>query len=175
LELGIWKLVLFGRFIMGRDLILTKELLRAFLAAYGELGSVKAAARAVGVSKEAVYKRMDKDPDFKKEFQEVRRHQVRDMLESEAVRRGIKGVDEPRFFKGEECGSVRRYSDSLLVLLLKAVAPEDFRDHYVPPPPTNSLAEIRTIEVRLAPPDEHLLSKPHELPPGDNKPAGNEK
>jgi hypothetical protein len=43
-----------------------------------------------------------------------------DRLEDEALRRAKDGVDEPRFYQGEVCGYVRKYSDTLAILLLKA-------------------------------------------------------
>lgn len=52
-----------------------------------------------------------------------------DVLEAEALRRAVDGVDEPVFTqKGELAGHVRKYSDTLLALLLKAHLPEKFRE-----------------------------------------------
>jgi hypothetical protein len=41
-----------------------------------------------------------------------------DLLENEALRRAKEGV--ARFYEGEVCGYVRKYSDTLLIFLLKA-------------------------------------------------------
>ncbi|WP_254240927.1 terminase [Achromobacter insolitus] len=41
-------------------------------------------------------------------------------LEDEARRRAQEGVDEPVFYLGSQCGTVRKYSDTLLIFLLKA-------------------------------------------------------
>jgi hypothetical protein len=38
------------------------------------------------------------------------------------------GFDEPRFYEGQVCGHVRRYSDTLLILLLKARRPGKYGD-----------------------------------------------
>ena len=51
-----------------------------------------------------------------------------DALEQEARRRALEGVEEPVFCRGERVGVIRRYSDALLILLLKAKRPEQFRD-----------------------------------------------
>lgn len=49
-------------------------------------------------------------------------------LEDEAHRRAFDGVDEPVFYKGEDCGAVKKYSDTLAIFLLKAHAPEKYRE-----------------------------------------------
>jgi hypothetical protein len=53
-----------------------------------------------------------------------------DALEAEARRRAVEGVDEPvGWYKGEAGGKVRRYSDTLLIVLLKAHRPEKYREN----------------------------------------------
>ena len=49
-------------------------------------------------------------------------------LEDEAHRRAFDGTEEPVFHQGQECGSVRKYSDTLAIFLLKAHAPEKYRE-----------------------------------------------
>lgn len=53
-----------------------------------------------------------------------------DALEHEARRRAVKGVDEPVFYQGNVCGVVTRYSDTLLIQLLKAHRPEKYRERH---------------------------------------------
>jgi hypothetical protein len=48
--------------------------------------------------------------------------------EEELRRRAIDGWEEPRFYQGRYCGSVRRYSDTALIVLLKSLAPEKYRE-----------------------------------------------
>ena len=48
------------------------------------------------------------------------------MLEAEAVRRGRDGYLEPVFYLGEKVATVKRYSDPLLMFLLKGNAPRKF-------------------------------------------------
>jgi hypothetical protein len=50
------------------------------------------------------------------------------MLEDEARRRAVDGVDEPIFQKGELAGHVRRYSDNLLMFLLRGRRPALYRE-----------------------------------------------
>jgi hypothetical protein len=49
-------------------------------------------------------------------------------LEDEARRRAVDGVDEPVFQKGELVGHVRRYSDNLLMFLLRGRRPTVYRN-----------------------------------------------
>src|SRR5436305_1255580 len=51
-----------------------------------------------------------------------------DMLEEEAFRRAYKGVEKPVFQQGKKVGTVREYSDTLMLALLKAHRPEKFKD-----------------------------------------------
>ena len=43
-----------------------------------------------------------------------------DVLEEEARRRAVFGTMEPVYFKGEAVGTIRRFSDVLLIFLMKA-------------------------------------------------------
>lgn len=52
-----------------------------------------------------------------------------DTLEQEMARRAIEGVNKPVFYKGEEVGSIREYSDTLAITLAKAVRPARFREN----------------------------------------------
>lgn len=52
-----------------------------------------------------------------------------DRLEAEMARRAIEGVDKPVFYKGEEVGTIREYSDTLAIALAKGVRPEKFREN----------------------------------------------
>jgi hypothetical protein len=62
------------------------------------------------------------DPEFRETYEEARgRHP--DQLEAEALRRAVDGVDEPVFHDGEVVGHVRKYSDRLLMAILKARHP----------------------------------------------------
>lgn len=89
---------------------------------------MKAAALA-GVSRAAAYKARKADPDFARAWREALGEGC-DRLEEEAWRRAVEGVAEPVFYRGEQCGVIRRYSDQLLIVLLKAHRPRKFRDRH---------------------------------------------
>lgn len=48
--------------------------------------------------------------------------------EQELYRRAVEGVDEPIFYRGERVDTLRRYSDALLMFLLKARMPAVYLD-----------------------------------------------
>jgi hypothetical protein len=50
-------------------------------------------------------------------------------LEAEAIRRGFEGVEEPvGWYKGQPGGYITRYSDTLLIFLLKGALPNKYKD-----------------------------------------------
>ncbi len=52
-----------------------------------------------------------------------------DVLEAEAHRRAVEGVEEPvGWYKGVAGGTVRRYSDVLLIFTLKGLLPDIYRE-----------------------------------------------
>ncbi len=81
-------------------------------------GNKTRAAAACGIAAETVRQARKKDPTFNDECEEAL-EAFYDDLESEAVRRARDGVAEPVFYKGVECGEVQRYSDGLMMFLLK--------------------------------------------------------
>jgi len=101
---------------------------RAFLAAFRETASVTAAAKAAGIGRDHHYRRLRKDPLYRAAFEEAEVVAAQ-TLEDEAVRRAMEGHDEPVFYQGKPTGyTVRRYSEGLLMMLLKGRRPERYRD-----------------------------------------------
>ena len=101
---------------------------RAFLAAFRETGNVRLACEAAKVGRSSHYRWLEKDPEYSEAF-DLTKEDAADLLEAEAVRRAVEGVEKPAgWYKGVAGGTVREYSDVLLILLMKAVRPEKFRD-----------------------------------------------
>jgi hypothetical protein len=99
-----------------------------FLAHYRLTGNVTAACELAGISRrQVVYEWREHDETFLNAFQEAGL-EATDRLEEEARRRAHDGFEEPVFQGGKQVGTIRRYSDTLLVTLLKARAPERFRE-----------------------------------------------
>ncbi|MEC7236857.1 MAG: hypothetical protein VXW17_02435, partial [Pseudomonadota bacterium] len=90
-----------------------------FLAQLRETGNVSAAARAAGTCRSRCYEGRRRDPAFAAAWADAL-EEAADRLEMEAFRRAVCGVGEDRFFQGHIVGEVTRYSDSLLMFLLRA-------------------------------------------------------
>ena len=101
---------------------------RTFLAAFAETGNISAASRLTGISRQAHYEWMESDPDYPAMFKSADQ-QAAEALETEARRRATQGTLKPVFYKGEECGAVREYSDTLLIFLLKGAMPGKYKDN----------------------------------------------
>lgn len=107
---------------------LTPEKLTAFCAALAETCNVGRACAAVGISRYTAYKWRKDMPDFAEAWDDAMRAGLL-ALEDEAHRRAFEGVDKPVFYKGDEIGSIREYSDTLAIFLLKAHDPEKYREN----------------------------------------------
>ena len=97
----------------------------AFLGHLRETGNVSAAARAAGTCRSRCYEWRRRDPAFVAAWADAL-EEAADKLEMEAFRRAVKGFGEGRFFQGSVVGEVTRYSDSLLMFLLRARRPARF-------------------------------------------------
>jgi hypothetical protein len=108
---------------------LTKERQERFLQALANPGSVTAAITVAGTSRSRVYALRRADLAFAAAWEEAEEIAT-DRLEEEARRRAVEGVAEPLVSAGklvrDDDGqpiAVRRYSDNLLLALLKAHRP----------------------------------------------------
>lgn len=134
---------------------LTPEKLTAFCAALAETCNVGKAASAVGISRYTAYIWRKEDSDFAARWDDAMKAGLL-MLEDEAHRRAFDGVAEPLTHQGrityqveefvDEEGNrglrakrdaegnpipetVRKYSDTLAIFLLKAHAPDKYREN----------------------------------------------
>lgn len=106
-----------------RDDRTTNDRKRDFLQCYSDTCNVVRAAAAAGIPRSTHYFWLEKDSKYREAYAK-RRIRAGDYLESEAVDRATRGWVEPVFYQGAKCGSVRRYSDGLLMLLLRGAKPE---------------------------------------------------
>ena len=106
---------------------LTHKKRAIFLASLSECGNVTKAAEAVGVNRVYLYEVRAKDEAFAKSWEEAAKLGAL-RLEDEARRRAIDGWEEPVWHKGEMCGKIRKYSDTLLIVLLKAHHPDKYAE-----------------------------------------------
>lgn len=108
--------------------ILTPKKREQFVSQLYEHGNVTLAARAVGVSRQAMYQAREQDPELRAAWEDAIESYA-DLLEAEADRRAVVGVRRPIVYQGEVVDvDYREYSDSLLMFRLKALRPKKYRD-----------------------------------------------
>lgn len=105
----------------------------SFLDALAVAGNVSEAARTAGVSRAFVYEERARDAGLAAAWDDAL-DQAADVMEREALRRAVEGWEEPVFgsvgqgMGSGEIGTVRKYSDTLLIFLLKGARPEKYRE-----------------------------------------------
>jgi hypothetical protein len=105
-----------------------KAMKAVVLARYRETGRVDLACKAAGLGRQTHYNWIYADPQYKADFEKCRNAVVQ-LLEDEAMRRAVEGVPKPISVNGET-KTIREYSDTLLIFMLKGAAPEKYRERY---------------------------------------------
>ena len=109
---------------------------RAFLAAYVLVPRIGRSATAAGIARETHYAWLNRYSAYVEAFA-VAETMAGDLAEDEAKRRAIQGVTEPFVYRGQVVMHIdkdglnvplmrRRYSDSLLALILQGSKPEKY-------------------------------------------------
>jgi hypothetical protein len=99
----------------------------AFLKALAKLGNISDACRKARVPRRTVYNWKAEDADFAQAWAEAEETAV-DVLEREARRRAASGTLKPVYYLGKKVGTIREYSDTLLIFLLKGARPDKYAD-----------------------------------------------
>ena len=107
--------------------------------------TVSEAAKAVALTRRTAYNERDRDKAFADAWEDAYEAGT-DVLEAEAVRRA-RGYTEIRINKNGKAYEVTRYSDLLLIFILKARRPEKFRDRV----DVTAVTEKRHIVLNLIP------------------------
>lgn len=128
---------------------LTVEKKAQFVKLLRDGATIVLAADEIGVSRTCLYEHRQNDEDFAAAW-DVAYEQGTDALEAEAERRALRGVSEPVFHRGEIVGHVQKYSDILLIFLLKARRPDKFRENIDVSNKDGSLAAGFAAAVRRA-------------------------
>lgn len=84
-------------------------------------------AKEAGVARQVAYRERDSSNAFREAWDDAIEEGL-DFLEEEARRRAFEGTEKPVFYKGEECGYVREFSDTLMIFLLKGGRPEKYAE-----------------------------------------------
>ena len=101
---------------------------KVFLEALRNTGNVTLAADTAGVHRNTVYAAKHANEDFAMSW-EAALDVAGATMEGEARRRAMEGVLEPVYYRGEAVGAIRKFSDTLLIFLLKAHNPKKYRDY----------------------------------------------
>jgi hypothetical protein len=107
----------------------TKRLQSAFLAACEECGNVAESSRCAGIGRNCHHVWLKKDKDYRGRFEESVEIAA-DVLLGEARRRAVDGYEEPVDAKNPAAGAIRKYSNEMLMFLLKSMKPEVYREHF---------------------------------------------
>ena len=122
----------------------------AFLEAFARVGTITHAAEIAGIERDTHYGWLERDPAYALLYEQAE-GKAADTLEREARRRAVDGIDEPVIYQGQVSGTyldmagrpvppgdpqaeafvpltVKKYSDILLIFLLKGARPEKYRE-----------------------------------------------
>jgi hypothetical protein len=105
----------------------------AFLAAFAQVGNITAACKIAKIERRSHYDWINNDTEYQSRF-EVAKLEAIENMETEARRRAVEGFEEPVFGSGGkevgtvQVGTIRKFSDTLLIFLLKAADPDKYRD-----------------------------------------------
>lgn len=98
-----------------------------FLCYLALLGNRARAADAVPISCSTTWFWRRDDDVFRQRYEDAMKIAA-ELHESEMFRRASEGVLEPVFQGGRAVGSIRKYSDTLLIFALKGAMPEKYAD-----------------------------------------------
>lgn len=99
---------------------------RAFLAAFATTGHIQQAAAIAQCPREMHYHWKNTDPDYEAAFA-LAKEMAADLHEDEATRRAL-GWDETRYSDDGTPYTIRKFSDTLLIVRLKALKPNEYRE-----------------------------------------------
>lgn len=94
-----------------------------FLDRLRRTANVARAAREAGISTSALYQHRARHAGFAGDW-DAAIGEALDELEDVLIERAKHGVERPVYYAGKQVGSVRNYSDSLAMFILKAKRPE---------------------------------------------------
>jgi len=106
----------------------TPHVQATFLQVLAECANVREAARRIRRSPTTCYAYRKRDPAFADAWDATMAEAMETVLEPEAIRRAVDGVERPVYLQGQQVGTVREYSDTLLIFLLKGWKPDQYKD-----------------------------------------------
>jgi hypothetical protein len=119
------------------------------MSTFAETGRFYYSAFKAERTAKAVYFWLEKDPEFKVEFEDCKKQYI-EKLEKEADRRAVEGVTSTRYTKSGEPYEYTEYSDTLMIFRLKALDPNKYRERHELTGPDGGPVLIKEVEVRLS-------------------------
>lgn len=108
--------------------VVSRKKREAFLEALARTGRVMDSALAAGYTDTTYLQKMRReDEEFAEQWADAL-ESAADVLEDEAVRRAVSGVEEPVFYKGKVVGYKLNYSDQLMMFMLRGMRPDKFNN-----------------------------------------------
>jgi hypothetical protein len=98
---------------------------KEFLRLFREEISIAATCRRMNITKNCNFHWCHRDPEFVRAMTRAR-EDVADNLAAESLRRAYTGILEDVYYRGSVIGQKRRYSDRMLIFLLKWLLPEKY-------------------------------------------------
>lgn len=99
-----------------------------WLTAFRRTGIIGAACDELGIARSTILRWKQDDEAFAREWHAAYEDAI-DSLEKEAMRRAFEGWDEPVYQGGAMVGTIRKFSDTLLIFLMKGARPGKYRDN----------------------------------------------
>jgi hypothetical protein len=99
-----------------------------WLEAFSELGTVSAACEVAAVGRTTVYQARQQDETFALAWADLE-ERTTERMEREAYRRAVEGVRSDIFFRDQVVGEEVKYSDTLLIFMLKSRRPDVYREN----------------------------------------------
>lgn len=90
-------------------------------------GNITEACRKARLDRKTMYRWRNEDPEFSKAWDEAAEIGI-EAIEDEARRRAFKGTLKPIYQGGVKVGTVREYSDTLLIFLLKGAKGSKYKE-----------------------------------------------
>jgi transposase-like protein len=102
---------------------------RAFALAFARTGNKAQAARVAGIHPDTPYSRQWRSDQVLQAALRQAKEVAADLIEAEAYRRAVHGVERPTgWYQGKPGAMVREYSDLLTIFLLKGLRPERYKE-----------------------------------------------
>jgi hypothetical protein len=120
----------------------------AFLEQLRLTANVSEAAKTAKIGRVTAYDHRNRDPEFRAKWDEACETAI-DSLEREAWRRAIEGYEEPVFYQGNQVSTIRKFSDRLLEILLRAKRPSEYRPPMEVTGPEGAPLQTGTVAVYL--------------------------